>query len=120
MKRRKNISPQQIAVMLLIRLLPAACFLVATLSVSAQDAQVLRPTIIALGDSITKGVRSGVTKEQTSAAILAREHKQIVLNVGIGGERTDQALKRLHEAVISKRPRFVLIMYGTNDSYIDQ
>lgn len=86
----------------------------------AQDADSLRPTIIVLGDSITKGVRSGVTAKQTFAAILGREHNQIVVDVGIGGERADQALKRLADAVIKKRPRFALIMYGTNDSYIDE
>lgn len=79
-----------------------------------------QPTIVALGDSITKGVRAGVTAGQTFAAIVGREHRQVMLNVGIGGERTDQALKRVDAAVISKQPRFVLIMYGTNDSYVDQ
>ncbi|MCA9140632.1 MAG: hypothetical protein KDB00_27860 [Planctomycetales bacterium] len=77
------------------------------------------PTVVVLGDSITKGVRSGVNQNQTFAAIIGKEHGQRVLNVGIGGERSDQALKRLDQDVISKRPRFVLVMYGTNDSYID-
>ena len=43
-----------------------------------------------------------------------------VLNVGIGGERTDQALKRLKTAVIDTKPAIVTIMYGTNDSYVDR
>jgi acyl-CoA thioesterase-1 len=42
-----------------------------------------------------------------------------VTNVGIGGERTDQALKRLDSAVIARQPHVVTIMYGTNDSYVD-
>lgn len=78
-----------------------------------------RPTLIALGDSITKGIRPGVNPNQTFAAIIGKEHGQRVLNVGIGGERTDQASKRLDQDVIAERPRFALIMYGTNDSYID-
>ncbi len=102
-----------------IRLLLLA-FALAALPLAAQDAEVASPTIAVLGDSITKGVRAGVTEQQTFAAILAKEHGQTVLNLGIGGERTDQALERIEQAVIQRLPRFVLIMYGTNDSYIDQ
>ena len=80
--------------------------------------------IVTLGDSITKGVRSGVKPEETFAARLEAELKAEgiateVVNVGIGGERTDQALKRLDD-VISRRPRVVTVMYGTNDSYVDK
>lgn len=42
-----------------------------------------------------------------------------VINVGIGGERTDQALKRL-DRIIALKPDIVTVMYGTNDSYVDQ
>ncbi|MFY8056278.1 MAG: SGNH/GDSL hydrolase family protein, partial [Planctomycetaceae bacterium] len=50
--------------------------------------------IIVLGDSITKGVRSGVTAEETFGALLQRDllaagRTVEVLNQGIGGERTD-------------------------------
>jgi lysophospholipase L1-like esterase len=81
-------------------------------------------TIVTLGDSITKGVRGGVTAEQTFAALLERDLQKNgrsarVINVGIGGERTDQALKRLDQ-VIALRPDLVTVMYGTNDSYVDQ
>ena len=42
-----------------------------------------------------------------------------VHNVGIGGERTDLALQRLERDVLSQRPHFVTVMYGTNDSWVD-
>jgi acyl-CoA thioesterase-1 len=42
-----------------------------------------------------------------------------VINVGIGGERTDQALKRL-DRIFALKPDIVTIMYGTNDSYVDR
>ncbi|MCA9174006.1 MAG: hypothetical protein KDB14_05915 [Planctomycetales bacterium] len=79
--------------------------------------------IVALGDSITKGVRSGVATEQTFASLLQAGlvdggQQATVANVGIGGERTDQALKRLDQ-VIALKPDVVTIMYGTNDSYVD-
>src|SRR5262249_29997666 len=81
--------------------------------------------IVALGDSITRGVRTGVKADETFAALLQAElrKKKIqaeVVNVGIGGERTDQALARLNKAVITAKPKIVAIMYGTNDSYIDR
>lgn len=81
--------------------------------------------IITLGDSITKGVRAGVTVEETFShqlerALIDRGHAAKVSNLGIGGERTDQALKRLEADVLAKQPQIVTIMYGTNDSYIDQ
>lgn len=80
--------------------------------------------IITLGDSITKGVRPGVKSEETFASLVAAalQEKHVaakVTNVGIGGERTDQALKRLEKAVIAAKPQVVTIMYGTNDSYVD-
>lgn len=81
--------------------------------------------IVTLGDSITKGSRPGVGVHQTFASLLEKTLRQNglsveVKNVGIGGERTDQALLRLEHDVISLRPRFVTVMYGTNDSYVDR
>src|SRR5262245_49603229 len=81
--------------------------------------------IITLGDSITKGVRTGVKPEETFAALLeadlkARGIEARVTNVGIGGERTDGALARLTKDVLAKKPQLVTIMYGTNDSYVDR
>lgn len=83
------------------------------------------PRIITLGDSITKGARPGVRPEETFAALLQIELRKQnaaaeVINVGIGGERTDQALTRLAKGVIARKPEVVTIMYGTNDSYVDK
>ena len=80
--------------------------------------------IICLGDSITRGVRGGVSGQQTYEHHLQQwlgTHVTpvVVINKGIGGERTDQALKRLATDIITQRPDIVTIMYGTNDSAID-
>src|SRR5262249_50379800 len=80
--------------------------------------------VVALGDSITKGVRAGVRPEETFAALAERALKADgidaeVVNLGMGGERTDQALKRL-DAVSGHRPRVVTVMDGTNDSHVDR
>ena len=81
-------------------------------------------TIVTLGDSITRGVRKGVTREQTFAFLLEQGLRKNrissrVINVGIGGERTDQSLRRLR-AIVALQPDVVTVMYGTNDSYVDQ
>ncbi|WP_422929254.1 GDSL-type esterase/lipase family protein [Singulisphaera sp. PoT] len=93
-----------------------------TVSADAPEARAVR--VVVLGDSITKGVRPGVLPEETFAALAERALRADgidaeVVNLGIGGERTDQALKRL-DAVGELRPRVVTVMYGTNDSYVDQ
>ena len=82
-----------------------------------------RPTVVTLGDSITKGRREGVTSSETFAgqldvALKADDPSASVVNVGIGGERSDHALERLHE-IIAQHPHVVTVMYGTNDSYVD-
>jgi acyl-CoA thioesterase-1 len=78
-----------------------------------------------LGDSITKGVRSGVTAEETFASLLQSALREAgedvdVINHGIGGERTDQALSRLSRDIQTLEPTLVTVMYGTNDSYVDK
>jgi acyl-CoA thioesterase-1 len=66
-----------------------------------------------------------VTAEQTFGALLQTSlrdagHDVDVINHGIGGERTDQALARLGRDILSLEPAVVTVMYGTNDSYVDQ
>jgi acyl-CoA thioesterase-1 len=88
----------------------------------ANAAEAIR--VVCLGDSITKGVRPGVLANQTFAFLLEEKAKSEklaveVFNVGIGGERTDQALARLENDVIARKPHIVTVMYGANDSYVD-
>ncbi len=93
------------------------------MAVQADAAESVR--IVTLGDSITKGVRPGVTADETFSAYLQAELRKQgvdceVTNSGVGSERTDLALKRLAKDVIALKPRVVTIMYGTNDAYVDQ
>src|SRR5689334_14172915 len=80
--------------------------------------------IVTLGDSITKGWRAGVKKEETFPYLIEQDLKKKgieaeVINVGIGGETTRQALARL-DKVLALKPKIVTIMYGSNDSWIDK
>ena len=80
--------------------------------------------VLTLGDSITRAARPGVAPGEglaarLQAALRAEGMPAQVHNLGIGGERTDQALQRLERDVLSQRPHVVTIMYGTNDSWVD-
>lgn len=122
-------SPQSGSLRLLRRQLITGLLLIAglfcaTSSGAAADALVKGKTVVVLGDSITKGVRTGVAAEEIFSARLQKALNDegvdvVVNNQGIGGERTDQALKRLNADVLSQKPAIVVMMYGTNDSYID-
>ena len=81
--------------------------------------------IVAVGDSITRGARPGVGPNlafpaQLDAALRRKGVRASVHGVGIGSERTDLALARLERDVLSQRPDIVTVMYGTNDSRVDQ
>ena len=95
--------------------------LVASLGL-AQDAA--PTTVVMLGDSITKGVRSGVTADETFSALLALRFKENgipvdVVNQGVGGETTAGVLARFDADILPLKPRIVVVMYGTNDCYVD-
>ncbi|MGB2908087.1 MAG: GDSL-type esterase/lipase family protein [Candidatus Aminicenantaceae bacterium] len=81
--------------------------------------------IVLMGDSITKGVHQGVSVEHTFSArlqdLLTEGGLSVeVINSGVSGERTDEALIRLEEDVLTLEPDYVVIMYGTNDAFIDE
>jgi lysophospholipase L1-like esterase len=105
----------------------------ASLSVAAaaqpdrtEGAAMAKPrTILCLGDSITRGERPGVAAEETFCAIVQRELSRglgplAVINAGVGGQRTDEAVQRLERDVIGPKPDLVTVMYGTNDAAVNQ
>ncbi|ADA78696.1 arylesterase [Francisella tularensis] len=69
-------------------------------------------TIVAFGDSLTAGY--GVDKKDNYPSQLAKMLNQPVINMGISGETTQQALLRINK-VIAKKPKIVLITLGGND-----
>src|SRR4051812_35189236 len=106
--------------------LPIATFCCLLLSPAIQAGDAKAPVrVVTLGDSITRGVRAGVKADETFSALLQKQLRERkvpaeVTNLGIGGERTDQALKRLAKDVLALKPTVVVVMYGTNDSYVDK
>ncbi len=69
--------------------------------------------IICFGDSITKG--KGVKLDQSYPAALARMTNYPVINAGINGDISSEAVKRVQADVLERDPLLVLIEFGGND-----
>lgn len=70
-------------------------------------------TIIAFGDSLTSGV--GASRGQDYPSQLSALTGQTILNKGVPGQTTEDALQRLDEDVLDQNPRIVIVMLGGND-----
>lgn len=68
------------------------------------------PAIVCFGDSITL---RGYPEE------LGRRLNVSVANAGVGGHTTATALRRLQRDVIARKPKVVVVLFGTNDSRLD-
>ena len=73
----------------------------------------LGENIICFGDSLTSGfgARPAMDYPNQLAKLISRP----VINAGVVGDTTADALTRLDKDVLSKSPRIVLIMLGGND-----
>ena len=78
--------------------------------------------IVALGDSITNGIRVDVSEEDTFRHLLQEDlsrttkHKVEVINAGVNGDITTTAIHRLERDVLQYDPNYVTIMFGVNDA----
>ena len=69
-------------------------------------------TIVAFGDSLTAGY--GVDKNDNYPAQLSKLINQPIINMGVSGETTAEALARIDEVVV-QNPKIVLITLVGND-----
>lgn len=69
--------------------------------------------IVCLGDSLTQGV--GATPGHDYPSLLAKILGMKVINAGVDGDETEDVLKRLDKDVLSKDPRVVIMLIGSND-----
>jgi acyl-CoA thioesterase-1 len=74
-------------------------------------------TIVAVGDSLTAGF--GVAADESYPALLERKlreegHEYRVINAGINGEKSGEALARI-DRILSLKPDIVILQTGTND-----
>ena len=70
-------------------------------------------TALALGDSLTYG--TGAAPEASYPAVLARLTGWMVVNAGVPGDTTAQALERTPALLAEHRPALVLLSIGGND-----
>ncbi len=70
-------------------------------------------TIVALGDSLTSGVGAS-SPEHGYVHILEERLRVTIINKGISGNTTSDALKRLDD-VLAVKPDIVIILLGGND-----
>ena len=70
-------------------------------------------SVVFFGDSLTEGVGAGLGEDYPT--VLSRRLAMPVVNAGVRGDTTAQALARISEAVLSKNPRLVVVFLGGND-----
>lgn len=70
-------------------------------------------TVVALGDSITYG--QGIPVEDNFISLLSRRTRTLIVNAGVPGDTTEDALARLDRDVLSLKPNIVIIFLGGND-----
>lgn len=70
-------------------------------------------TVLALGDSLTAG--NGVRPEQAWPALLGRRSGWDVINAGVSGNTSAQALARLDPLLEEHAPDLVIVTLGGND-----
>jgi acyl-CoA thioesterase-1 len=69
--------------------------------------------IIALGDSLTQGV--GASSGHDYVSVLAQKIGRPILNRGVAGDTTADALARLKRDVLAHDPQIVIVFLGGND-----
>jgi acyl-CoA thioesterase-1 len=100
---------QRLFYLLAISLLLSAC----TESTSRLPSLDSNSTILAFGDSLTRGI--GAAEEQSYPAVLSRLSGRTVVNAGISGEVSAQGLQRLPALLDRLRPDLLLLCHGGND-----
>ena len=74
----------------------------------------VQTTVLILGDSLTQGV--GASSAQTNyPALLKQQSQWNIINGGVSGNTSAQALARLPELLQQHQPKLVIISIGGND-----
>ncbi len=69
--------------------------------------------IICFGDSITKGI--GATEGKDYPSVLSQKLGMPVINAGVSGDTTQDALNRIDRDILQRDPRMVIVEFGGND-----
>ena len=78
-------------------------------------------TLVCLGDSLTAGYGATTAFEEDKSksypAYLQKKANISVINAGVSGDTTAQALARVDSDVLSEDPKIVIILLGANDFF---
>jgi len=98
-----------------MRRLPAILLCGLLAACSGKQAEPLPPgtVVLALGDSLTAGY--GLTPEEAWPARLAEKTGWKIVNGGVSGDKTSDALARLPALLDEHAPKLVLVTLGGND-----
>ncbi|MBX2866385.1 arylesterase [Candidatus Kaiserbacteria bacterium] len=69
-------------------------------------------SIVAFGDSLVSGV--GATKGNDFVSLLSQQINEPIINLGVPGETTRDALNRIDD-VLALDPKVVILLFGGND-----
>lgn len=70
--------------------------------------------IICFGNSITEGL--GVSEGCNYPALLSKKLDLPVINAGVSGDTTEDAIRRLQRDVLERDPKIVILEFGGNDA----
>lgn len=74
--------------------------------------------IVFMGDSITQGVRTGVTASQIFSYLIGNQRGfTTIVNKGVPNDTAAGGLTRLQADVINENPDSLVLMFGTNDVF---
>ncbi len=72
-------------------------------------------SIVCFGDSITEGV--GAERGADYPSLLSQKVSRPVINAGVRGDTTADALERIETDVLAHEPKMVIVMLGGNDFF---
>lgn len=105
--------PRNCALRRFVLLVAAIVLVAACSSKHREQALPAGSEVLALGDSLTQG--AGVTLEEAWPNLLARKTGWVVVNGGVNGDTSEQALQRLPGLLDQYNPVLVLVTLGGND-----
>jgi len=109
----KIITSRAILALVFLAAVAAAAFWFWLRSTPIVNSQPTGTQIIAFGDSLTLGI--GASAGHDYVSVLAQKVGRPILNRGVAGDTTADALARLQSNVLRYDPRIVIVFLGSND-----
>ncbi|MGA7593793.1 MAG: arylesterase [Gallionella sp.] len=105
--------PRNFSLRLFVLLVAATVLVAACSAKTKEQALPAGSQVLALGDSLTQG--AGVAPEQAWPDLLAQKTGWVVVNGGVNGDTSEEALRRLPGLLDQHNPVLVLVTLGGND-----